>query len=194
MISYIVSAYNDSSRLPICLRSIALQSHRDHEIIVTDNSDSGLASMAIRAECNLVDPSIRYMRTEMPSCYHSAEIGVAVARGDYLCFPSDDSYYMPLFGQIMSETAETTGADLVYCNMVYGGRGRKGHYSVMNVEPRVRKIDKTGFILRRDCFVPFPEKRDDGRATHADGSLIEWLVSSQAVTHAKVSDVLVVHN
>ena len=61
-------------------------------------------------------------------------------------------------------------------------------------EPRVRRIDKTGFILRRDCFVPFPEKRDDGGPTHADGLLIEWLVSSQSVTHAKVPDALVVHN
>jgi glycosyltransferase involved in cell wall biosynthesis len=192
-ISYIVSVCGRSDLLIGMLASLAAQTDPDFEVIVTDNSVDDLIARRILAVCSTSNvPKIRYIRCLKPTCYHSAEQGLLAAKGDFVCFPSDDGYYMPKFGERMWQAAVGQGADLVLCNMVYDER-MAGHYAVIDTNFTNGFVDKTGFLLRREKFVEFPGKPETDTPAACDGLLIEQLLASD-ISHAKIVDVLVVHS
>jgi glycosyltransferase involved in cell wall biosynthesis len=181
--SFIVSAFDRPDALACLLYSLKIQTEPDFEVIVTDNSDGNMR----RVTESLVeqDSRFRYALTAKENCYESANETVSMARGDYLCFPSDDNYYVPRFLELMLRG----DADLTYCDMVYDPRGGDS-YRVVDARPNQGFIDKGGFLVRRGRFIRFPWQRSLG---FADGMMIEDLVTS-GVTHIKVRGVLWVHN
>jgi glycosyltransferase involved in cell wall biosynthesis len=170
--------------LPIVLHSLAVQTFEDFEVIVTDNSDSQKSNHRLVYS---LDSRFRHVDTQslgLGGCYATANWAVEnECQGEFVCFPSDDSYYMPVFAERMLKPS----ADLVYCNMVYDARFTGLHYATIDVQPVLNSIDKTGFIVRRSKFQPF------NISEKADGELIELLIS-QGISHAKIPDVLMVHN
>ena len=146
--------------LPVVLHCLAAQTLEDFEVIVTDNSDPE-AQAVNRKLIESLDSRFDHLSTShlpVSDCYWAAEHAVKECSGDFLCFPSDDSYYVPCFAEIMLDAAEKNGWDLVYCNMVYDARFNGQHYAAVNVQPMVNSIDKTGFIVRRGWFEGFPGK------------------------------------
>jgi hypothetical protein len=111
-----------------------------------------------------------------------------LVQGDWLCFPSDDSYYVPRFSEIMLEAARAQNLDFVYCDMLYDWRP-DDVYRIMNVEPRSCAIDKTCFLVKREIFKGFPYHESGWN----DGAFAEQLVA-EGVRHGKAPGVLVVHN
>lgn len=186
--------------LNACLASLAVQDG-EHQLCVTLNGteEQNRAIRAATKERNVVWSMTGLSGAGNP--YEAATMFIEtrgpygkpmnIVRGNWLCFPSDDSLYVQGFSRIMLETAERTGADLVYCDCVYKTGSEKNNwppYSVLNVEPRMGKIDKTCFILRRELFKGFPPHPK----FWCDGALIEQLVL-QGVRHAKAPGCLVVH-
>lgn len=194
-LSYIVSTYHRPDALRCILSSLMLQTHTDFEVIVVDNSiDSYVISdnaAHVAAICQGKD--YLHLATRKATCYHSSDIGAQVATGDYVCFPSDDSYYCPKFGEKMMAAAESQALDLVYCDIVYDDRCGFGRYMQTDTQPVCFAIDKMAFILRRQLFTSFPGKPDSDIPAPCDGLLIDALIAS-GVRHAKVSECLGVHN
>ena len=190
-LSFVVSTFNRPGMLPIVLHALAVQTCADFEVIVTNN---GPFQHECREVVDAMDSRFSHVDTSLTqSCYESAELAVANwATGDFICFPSDDSYYVPCFAEVMLKAAEENRWDLVYCNMVYDARFNGQCYGLVNVQPMENSIDKTGFILRRSRFVDFPGKTAGGPC-NSDGLLIEALLRS-GISHGKVPDVLMVHN
>ncbi len=183
MISFIVSACDHPRELDCCLASLRVQGG---EIVVCDN---GLLS-----DAKIHFDGAKRLFTGVAgarNCYESANMVYAEAAGEWLCFPSDDSMYVARFADIMLSRAEKTGAGLVYCDCVYALGSEQNHwpnYTVLDSSPRMGRIDKTCFIVRRELFTGFPPHPQNYR----DGALIEELVRS-GVKHAKAPGVLVVH-
>jgi hypothetical protein len=186
-ITFIVSAYERPWALECCLASLREQSPNT-TLIVTDNDPErrheGICTHfgALHISTSTVSPF---------TCYGAANFAVEIyARREYLCFPSDDSYYTPDFAGSMLRGATDYNLDLVYCDML--DRRIRGYYSVFPVLPRLGHIDKTGFLIRAELF------RRLGGFQHrpdpfSDGDLIERAVTGGA-THAKVPGVMVVHS
>ncbi len=192
MISFIVSVFDRPHVLNACLASLSVQQDY-HEILICGNhtDDSMLVACGLIADRY----GLKVEKTGLAgckTCYESANMVAPHARGDWLCFPSDDSLYVQGFSRIMLDTAEREKADLVYCDCVYRSGPTANQawpsYSVLNVQPRMGKIDKTCFILRASLFDGFPPHPRDWR----DGALIEQLVRD-GVRHAKAPGILVVH-
>jgi hypothetical protein len=123
-------------------------------------------------------------------CYHSPSY--TEPEGDWLCFPSDDSYYVPRFAEFMLRAATENHWEFVYCNMVYDPRLHVQHYGVLDQRPVIGGIDKTGFIVTRRAFDAvggWPPHPNDFR----DGALAEKLVAA-GIAHGKLPDVMVFHN
>jgi hypothetical protein len=167
----------------------------DYEFIVTCNSVREDVRQSVFEVAGRFDAQVLFTVDEgAKDCYYAAEIAAKRARGDWLCFPSEDSYYVPYFADRMSVwTAEW---DFIYCDMLYTSKWTEPvawTYSVMDVRPVRQHIDKTCFMLRRELFEVFPGKRD-GAPCEADGELAEELVS-RGVRHGKAhGGALVVHN
>jgi glycosyltransferase involved in cell wall biosynthesis len=165
------------------LRSLQIQSEPDFEVLVTDNGARESNRIAVE---QLEDSRFIYHATGRPDCYYSANYGASMAIGEYLCFPSDDNYYVPRFLQTMLAAAPK---DLIYCDCIYDGYGI--HYASMDVAPIAGRIDKGGFLIRRDKFKGFDGPAGVNRA--ADAWLIEGLIRT-GVTHIKAPGYLWVHN
>ena len=197
-VSYIVSAYDRPQSLRMTLASLQCQTDPDFEVIVADNSEFQQQANRRITE-DMRDVRFRHVNTGIHTtspgwdCYWSAEWVVEhEAKGDYFCFPSDDSYYTPIFQEALLARARESRLDLVYSDMLYDRR-RTGKYQVMGVQPVSCAIDKTGFLISRAVWIGFPTKPIERRSSCADGEMIQEVVARGA-RHGKVDEVLVVHN
>jgi glycosyltransferase involved in cell wall biosynthesis len=196
-LTYLVNAYERPWELLGCLVSLRQQTHQDFEVIVLDNQTvdaiarENLASLAMM-RCE----KFRYVRTCQEKPYQASDFGAQMANGEFLCFPSDDSYYVPAFGEKMLAAARGNAWDLVYCDAILRpsttSPRRQGIYVPLLVEPRMDYIDKTLFIVRKSVFPGF---RCDERPywTGADAYVVEEMVS-RGVSHGRVPEPLAVHN
>jgi glycosyltransferase involved in cell wall biosynthesis len=206
-ISFIVVCADRPKSLRTCLASISDQtlSKKEWEVIVVDNSSTEELAAGNIEVCDQIwerdnnktyeytgndtridRPNIRHKRC----LYTATEIGVSMATGEYMCFPSQDDYVTPVFAERMLAVADETGAELVLCDVVLGGPGHG--YFTLGTSPRSCAVDKSSFILRRDKFGEgFTGKWDNYELE--DGFFIERLVA-QGVKVAKCAQVLVCHN
>jgi glycosyltransferase involved in cell wall biosynthesis len=186
VISYIIAAYHHPVRLTCCLASLALQNPAG-ELIVADNSTDPRLREANGEVCQRFG-AVRSPHVFATGCYDAAEPAVRLAHGDWLCFPSDDGYYVPGFSAVMLGAAGKHGWDFVYCDCLYDPR-HGGAYSVLEAHPSLGRIDKTNFILRRNWWRGFPPHE----ASWRDGALAASLVE-RGIRHGKAPGILVVHN
>lgn len=199
-LSFIVVAFGKFSTLRTCLSSLLEQTSGPNEIIVCDNEpESDQEYMA--AEIARMNPGIKYEwtadRTNISHLglrhshclYTATEIGAKKAVGDFLAFPSADTYLTPVFAERMLEKAQRTGSDLVYCDLVLGRGDRP--YRPVEAACKVGNVDKSSFILRRELFHGFPDKSTDYE--NADGKMIESLVR-EGISRRRLPQTLVFHN
>jgi glycosyltransferase involved in cell wall biosynthesis len=187
MVSFIVSTFDRPLYLKQMLLCLKLQTYQDFEVIVTDNQIN-----VAKSECNrniTKEFGYRYCLAQKDQCYASSEFAVKYCNGEFLCFPSDDDYYVPRFLELMMEKQKQGDLDLVYSDMVYE-QTSPNPYLAINVEPKLYMIDKGGFILRKSCFKGFPGQM---KSSPSDGLLVEEMVS-RGVKHGKVNSVLFIHN
>lgn len=187
-LTFIASTFNRPQVLLLLLNSLQLQTEKNFECIVTDNSTDPTLAEQNEFHVKMSGSRFRYLKTNYRECYSSAEEGALLATGKFLCFPSDDNYYLPQFAEMMLRKALNEGLDLVYCDCVYGRP--KAVPFLLDVKPKVNHIDKGGFLVRRESFKSFPGK---AAISCSDGWLIEELVK-KGVRHGKVESPLWVHN
>lgn len=200
MISYIISHHNRPKELLCCLTSLRLQ-ESPREVLVCDNSSDEHNRELCQMTCKISGVGgLKYLDTwrgkESNTCYHDpACLG---AMGDWLCFPSDDSYYVPMFSRIMLHAAAEHSWEFVHCDMLYdpryahATRGVEGEYSVMITRPALGGIDKTCFLITRGAFDAvggWPQHDADWR----DGALAEAVVRA-GIRHGRVPGPMVVHS
>ena len=203
MVSLIVSAYERPNALRTCLSSLVSQTHLDWRALVVDNTArKRMAYANTRVVEGIGDPRIAYTNVHREtyigdvenasghrySVYKATELGVAATDGEWLCFPSDDSYYVPWFLERMLKTATHESWELVYCDLIAGNATE--HHAV-GAKPLRCCIDKTCFLLRREWFHGFDHS--PGVYPMADGHLIEDLVA-RGIRHGRLGHCLVVHN
>ena len=201
-LSFIVVAHSKPETLRTCLSSLVDQSFKSIEIIVVDNTPDMTTANFNRELCrSFVDPRIRYEWTadrtavnrpniRHKNCLYTAtEIGVGLARYEWLAFPSQDDYATPVFAQRMLAVADETGAEMVLCDVVLGGPGHG--YFTLGTAPRSCAVDKCSFIIKRDWFDGFAGKHDNYELE--DGFFVERLVA-RGIKVEKCAQVLMCHN
>lgn len=181
-VSFIVA-----SDRPNCLRHLIaclrLQNHQAWELIVLDQTP--------RASCLppvLEAEALGETRVFWEAVPKVGDVGQSMkmaytrfARGEFVCVPMDDAYYVPSFLDQMLWTARTFNYDLVYCDWLWNAADQTTPYRHMVVAPVFSRIDVGGFMVNREALIADGwEYRGEG----GDGKLVERLAAK--VRHGTV--------
>lgn len=114
LVSVVVPVHNAAAFLPVCLASIAAQSHRNLECILVEDGSTDDSAALCEAFARR-DPRFTVLR--QPQCGVSAAraAGAAKAKGDYLAFAdADDLYHKDLIRTLL-HAALDSGLPLAAC-------------------------------------------------------------------------------
>ena len=172
MVSIVTTVYDRVECLEMCIRSVQRLLLRDYEqIIVVDAADAPV----MRKIAKLVkqyDPDGKTItlatlkRRQNDWGISPAAAGLAMAKGKYLCFLSDDNGYLPHhFDRLLSSLESDRSIGFAYSSCLYNGR------RILNSPiPRASRIDLGQPLFRRELFdrhlggvLPFNEHSWDWR-------------------------------
>lgn len=133
LVSIIIPTYRGSDALMVALESIYRQSYHNYEVIVADDNGPGedeqLKTAAIIENYAQKMP-ISYLVKEHVNGSHARNNGLAVAKGDYICFLDDDDFYLPHYLEKAVEALENeTQKAIVFFDVI-----------ILNKEGTCRKV------------------------------------------------------
>lgn len=117
-LSIIVPVYNAERYLRECLDSLAAQTVDDYEVIlINDGSKDGSLSIA-ESYVNRFPERFRVLTVENGGQGRARNIGIGMARGDYLGFADSDDWVSPDMFEKLYEAAVKVDADMAVCDTV----------------------------------------------------------------------------
>jgi glycosyltransferase involved in cell wall biosynthesis len=200
-ITFIVSSYDRPAMLRLMLSCLQVQTEKDWECIIANNNPypaQNSEQQWVISQFN--DPRFIYKNPKLKDAYESIWALAPESRGDWLCFPSDDCYYVPQFAERMWKLVTSNPAfDFVYCDMIYDPRPSEGRdwYAVVNTSPNQGAIDKAGFLVRKSLFLKVGWRNVEGQSAllqgSRDGMLAEDL-ARRGTPMVKAKGIMLVHN
>ncbi len=100
IVSAIIASYNHASYIHEAITSVLHQDVRDIEVIVVDDGSTDGSREVIG---KIRDPRIRFIRLPENRRYHARNVGLSVARGEYIAFQNSDDRWRP--GKLRKELA-----------------------------------------------------------------------------------------
>lgn len=94
LLSIIVPVYNIMEYLPRCVDSIRRQTYRNLEIILVDDGSTD-NSGALAEKMALEDRRVKVLHKENGGSSSARNLGISVAKGDYIGFVDSDDYIEP---------------------------------------------------------------------------------------------------
>ena len=110
LVSVVVPVYDVAAYLPDCLASIARQPLVDHEVIVVDDGSPDDCALIVE-EAARMDPRIRLHRQTNRGLGAARNVGVGLARGEFLAFADSDDVLPPDAWGPMLASLRRSGAD-----------------------------------------------------------------------------------
>lgn len=168
-ISVVCFTHNRPLEFAHFLTQLNLQTFKDWELIVMDESDEKERSMNhfyLATLCQSKKEVTYFWRPWQKNWGQTSkeEAGITLATGDWLIFPNDDVYWAPVFFEKAMNIEEL--ADLIMTNMVFA----QHDYNLFPTYPARCRVDVGGFLIRREIFrqVKWRDKTEIG-----DGILVE---------------------
>ena len=141
-LSVIVPVYNTEKYLRECIDSILAQTFADFELIlVNDGSTDG--SGAICDEYAKQDERIRVIHQENGGVTRARKAAMRIAAGSWISFVDSDDWISPDMFAVMLETALSSGAQIVICDVVLEYTNRS---EVLGSLVNEGRYDKTAMI------------------------------------------------
>jgi glycosyltransferase involved in cell wall biosynthesis len=146
LVSVIVPAYNHARYVAAALDSVAAQTHADLELIVVDDFSSDGTAEAVERWRAASGAARRFGRVELVrhaanrGAHASLNDGMALARGEYLCFLNSDDCFAPTRIALLLERMRAQGARFAFSAvMPIDDAGRRALQS-----PLARRIATAG--------------------------------------------------
>lgn len=127
LISVIIPIYNTENYLVRCLNSIINTGYENLEIIcVNDGSPDN--SINILQEYKNIDSRVIVLDVPNGGLSKSRNLGLDIARGDFICFIDSDDWIHRQFFDIMLSNINKTGADIGVCEFTRTNRISSDEY------------------------------------------------------------------
>lgn len=126
LVTVLVPTHNRAHYLAVAIESVLLQTHAKFELIIVDDGSTDNTENVVDG---YQDPRIRYIYQQNSGRSAARNLGISLARGDYIAFLDDDDLFEPdkLQRQVQYMEAEPTidlvasGATLIDANGVQRG-------------------------------------------------------------------------
>lgn len=142
-VSIIVPIYNDEKYLRECIRSIQNQTHKNLEIILI-NDGSMDSSESILSEFEKKDERIIIINKNNTGVSNTRNIGLSVAKGEYICFSDADDYLSDDYVEYLLRLVIYSKADVALTSQMFGNfslrQTEKVEISVVNPEKATLSI------------------------------------------------------
>ena len=114
LISIVVPVYNVEKYLRTCIDSILMQTFSDFELILVDDGATD-SSGKICDEYAKKDQRIVVVHQENRGQSFSRNLGISLARGDYITFVDSDDFVLPHFLEFLYKECSGANADMAIC-------------------------------------------------------------------------------
>lgn len=115
-VTFIIPAYNVRGYVDQCLESVTRQTFCDFEaLLIDDGSTDGTAEAC--NEWSSLDPRIRAIHKPNGGVSSCRNLGIELARGEYLAFVDSDDWLDERYLELLHEAAEREGALLAECDI-----------------------------------------------------------------------------
>ena len=111
MISIIVPVYNVDKYIERCIQSIINQTYKNLEIILIDDGSTD-KSGAICDKYSKIDNRINVIHKKNGGLSEARNVGLDIARGDYIGFVDSDDYIHPQMYELLYKNLIGTSADI----------------------------------------------------------------------------------
>ena len=116
-ISVVIATYNRPQFLQRAIDSVLAQTFKDFELIVIDDHSDKPPNI------KLPDGEDRLVAMRLPHntgyAVKPRNVGIMIARGDYISYLDDDNVYLPNHLEVLYEAITKNQADVVYGDRVY---------------------------------------------------------------------------
>ena len=122
LISVIIPAYNIENYIMFCLKSIAVQTYKNFEVLCVDDGSTDKTADVIRVFCES-DDRFKLLQKENGGVSSARNYGIENAKGKYIAFIDGDDYIAENFLERLHSIITEHNADIARCN----GRGVKSY-------------------------------------------------------------------
>ncbi len=150
-VSVIVPVYNLESYVEKCLDSLVNQTLEDIEIIVINDGSQDKSQKIIENYEKAYPQKVRYYIKENGGQGVARNLGLQVAKGEYISFVDGHDYLMPDALENMYQLSEEKGADICICDYKEIYEDGTEHY-VKEVEDGGLKEMKKSYIMAMPGF------------------------------------------
>lgn len=117
MISVIIPVYNVEKYIKRCLESVINQTYKDIEIIIIDDGSTDNSGI-ICEEYSKRDKRIKVVHTENAGAARARNIGLDMAKGEYISFIDSDDWIMLNFLSTLLYLCKDNDADIAKCETI----------------------------------------------------------------------------
>lgn len=161
LFSVIIPTYNRSEQLRQALESISAQSCRDFEVIVCDDGSTDNTRLIVESFLSVM--SVTYLWDDnFGGPARPRNNGIAVARGEWLCFLDSDDWWYP--AKLDAIDAHLANADVIYHDLDIHPRSVwpiTGRFRSRNLHPpafvdlmlKGNALPNSSVVVRRDVIV-----------------------------------------
>lgn len=115
LISIIIPVYNTEQYLDRCVESVLAQSYRAVEVLLIDDGSTD-SSGALCDRWAEKDARVRVVHKENGGSSSARNIGLDMAKGDYIAFADSDDYLAPDMLALLYSALKSNLADMSICN------------------------------------------------------------------------------
>ena len=115
-VSVILPVYNIGGYLEQCMESLADQTFRDIEILLIDDGSTDDSPQRCR-KWQERDDRVRYVRKENGGVSSARNLGLELAKGEYIAFVDPDDWLDETYIEKLYEAAVKSGADMAECDI-----------------------------------------------------------------------------
>lgn len=119
MISVIIPVHNGEKYVKTCVDSILCQTYTELEIIIVENASTD-ATFDICKQYEKENPCIRVISTNQKGVSHARNLGIGMAKGEYISFVDADDYVSPFFFEKLYKCVKNNDSDFAFCNCIIG--------------------------------------------------------------------------